>query len=324
MPVEIVLGLFFAFILMVLVIGASKKIYYRYVLKKRYFIIPRVSSKGIANIGMVISLSIAVVLLLTIVTADLVNVMFRAWAGVRVIVEGILIKIGGLLFGPIIGLCLGASIDFFTVALSGGVFHYGYLIGCMAFGLIAGLIRNIYTMSKKDNLRFAIYSTITVALFATLVFGFIYYVQINRTNEIFNLSLLGVKISLSIQHVYIIALIIFLISFAAIWLCYFVQLYFDRKNRVKKKNWYLTFIPILITILLTELIVNVIMMPAFDASISTLSYEIWFCIRLLLLVPMILLNLVIIYPVFKIVTPLIRYDYENELVESLDEPIYIY
>ncbi len=39
--------------------------------------------------------------------------------------------------------------------------------------------------------------------------------------------------------------------------------------------------------------------------------------------PMILLNMVIILPVYKIINPLMKYSYEDELVEDLDTPIYI-
>lgn len=326
-----VLILFCIFVLMVFLIGGVKKIYYRYVLKKRYFVIPRVSSKGIANIGMVISLSISVVLLLTIITADFINVMFRTWAGVRVIVEGILIKIGGLLFGPIIGLCIGASIDFFTVALSGGVFHYGYLIGCMTFGLIAGFIGNIYAMSNKNDFKYAVYSTLTLAIFAAINFLFIYLFldngltpNSNRSQIAFNFSLLGVQINLGIDLVYILGMAIFLFALGLIWICYMFQRILNKSTKKNDSKWYITFIPVFVTIVITELIVNVIMMPAFDASISTLTYEVWFCIRLLMFVPMVLLNLAIIYPVFRIVTPLIKYNYEEELVENLNEPIYIY
>lgn len=319
MSITTILALFFSFIFIILAIATVKKIYYRFVMKKRYFIIPRVSSKGIANIGMIIALSIAVIMLLTIITANLASVVFRAWAGTRVTIEGILVKISGLLFGPIIGMCAGAAIDFLTVALTGGVFHYGYLIASMSFGLIGGLIRIITTMSNRNNLKFAIYSTITSSIIGTAVCCIIWFLQ---SSEVFSVSFLGLEISLYKWQMVLIIIICILLTIITIWVCHFIQLYKLKKNP-QANNWFSIFIPILITILLTEIIVNVLMMPTFDASLSTLSYETWFLIRLLLLVPMIILNLCIIYPIFKIVVPMMRYNYEDELVEDLDQPLFI-
>ena len=119
------------FIGLLLIIFIAKKIYYRFVLKKKLYLIPRPTTKGIATIGVTLALSIAVVILLILVTADLASVIFRLWSGTRIIVEAILIKIGGLLYGPIIGMCLGAAVDFLCVALTAGVFNIGYFKYCV-------------------------------------------------------------------------------------------------------------------------------------------------------------------------------------------------
>ena len=86
-----------------------RKIYYYFVRKQRYYIFPKISVKGITNIAMVISISVATILLLTIVTAGVLAIICRAYPGWRVTIEGILIKIGGLLFGPIIGIFIGGT-----------------------------------------------------------------------------------------------------------------------------------------------------------------------------------------------------------------------
>ena len=65
------------------------------------------------------------------------------------------------------------------------------------------------------------------------------------------------------------------------------------------------------------------MLPSFDAELSTIPFEQWVVIRGLLLVPMTLLNIAIIFPIFKIVVPLINYDYTKELVEPISTPIYV-
>ena len=97
-------------------------------LKKRFYILPKVGIKGIASIAMVIAISISIIILLTVITADIMGVVFRAWPGTRITIEGMLIKIGGLMFGPFLGIFIGALTDLLSVALTAGVFHYGYLM----------------------------------------------------------------------------------------------------------------------------------------------------------------------------------------------------
>jgi len=55
-----------------------KKIYYSIRFQKRFYIIPKTSVKGISNIAMVISISVAVIILLTVLSANTASVIFRA------------------------------------------------------------------------------------------------------------------------------------------------------------------------------------------------------------------------------------------------------
>jgi LytS/YehU family sensor histidine kinase len=140
--------IFLALIGCVIFLISLKKIYYRFRLKKRYYIFPKISTKGISNIALVISISAAIILLLTLVTAGFMGILFRAYPGTRVTVEGILIKIGGLLFGPIIGVFIGGVTDLLSIALTAGMFHYGYFISACTYGLLAGFVRSIINISK--------------------------------------------------------------------------------------------------------------------------------------------------------------------------------
>ena len=123
---------FLAFFLATLVVEIIKKIYYYFKSKKRYYVFPRPSVQGIANIAMTIALSVAVLMILTFVTSNLFSVLFRAFPGSRITIEGILIKIGGLLYGPFIGMFIGGLTDLFSILLTAGVFHYGYFIAGIA------------------------------------------------------------------------------------------------------------------------------------------------------------------------------------------------
>jgi amino acid permease len=58
-----------------------KKIYYYVKFRKRFYIFPKIDSKGIANVAMIISISISIIILLTVLTAGLMGILFRAYPG---------------------------------------------------------------------------------------------------------------------------------------------------------------------------------------------------------------------------------------------------
>lgn len=314
---EIIL-IFVSFIGLLFVILISKKIYYRLHFKKRFFIIPKVGTTGIANIGMILGLSIAMILFLILVTANIASIVFRLWAGTRILVEGVLIKIGGLLFGPIIGMCLGAAIDILTITYSGGIFHFGYLMSAILFGLIGGLINMLVISTKDKELRFSIYSTLLTAVIIAIS---LIPILIGSTDK-FLFSVLNFNIELSRDAVLYILVVFPAASMLIMWLIYWIYMYKLKKNPSMKK-WYMNFAPVFVTIIITEIIINIVMMPYFDSIISPLSYDAWFMIRLGLFIPMVLLNVVIIYPVYSIIKPNMRYKYEDELVEPIKDTIYI-
>jgi len=319
-PLTVIL-IFLIFIALLFFIMIIKKLIYRYKYKKRYFIIPHVSSKGVTNIGMMIALTVTIIMFLMIVTANVFSVIFRAWAGSRVLIEGILIKIGGLLFGPIIGMCLGVATDFLTVAITGGIFHYGYLIAAAGFGLIGGIVRSITNMSKSKNINFAIYSTILIVGLCGTVIALVYESLLPDTGS-FTVDILSYSLTLTLNQIILILSLFAAITVLIVWVSYFVYIWWKKKYP-KKENWFLKFIPVLIVIVLSEILINVLMMPAFDATISTLGYNAWFTIRVLLLIPSVLLNIAIIFPIFKVIGPIVKYNYEDELIEQLNKPLEI-
>ena len=302
------------FIGLLLIIFIAKKIYYRFVLKKKLYLIPRPTTKGIATIGVTLALSIAVVILLILVTADLASVIFRLWSGTRIIVEAILIKIGGLLYGPIIGMCLGAAVDFLCVALTAGVFHIGYFITAIFFGLIGGLIRKLLTTKKMKYFWFSIYSTIISICLAIATIFLVYFT--NTTQTKFDVSMLGIEIELTLNQIILIFIVSIILPIIILWSCYCIYKW-QLKNKKIKSNWFGVFAPIFMTIAISEVFCNILFIPVFDAMLSPLNYQTWFLIRLLLFIPMVIVNLVILLPVYKIIRPIIKYNYEDDIVDDV-------
>ncbi|MBU3830546.1 MAG: hypothetical protein H9897_00070 [Candidatus Ureaplasma intestinipullorum] len=322
------LFIFIAFLIALLVASIIKKIYYRLRYKKRFYILPKVGIKGIASVAMVIAISISIIIFLTVITADIMGVVFRAWPGTRITIEGILIKIGGLLFGPFLGMFIGALTDLLSVSLTAGVFHYGYLVASMAFGLISGLISEIYMNARRKNIQAAVWSTIILVFADILV---ILYLFLDLGKNDINIEFLGLNIDVAPNLLIGIIAGFIVFGVLVIWIgLYFYNKRIKTNNTlltqrqiINKKTWYLNFSMILTCSIVTDALINVLMMPKFDAELSSLLYEQWIAIRGVLFIPEVVLNMLIIFPIFKIVTPLINYNYHEDLVEDKNIPVYV-
>ncbi|MDE5767422.1 MAG: hypothetical protein K2H56_02625 [Malacoplasma sp.] len=327
---------FLAFFIVTTAVASLKKVYFFFRFKKRYYVFPRPSIQGIANIAMVIALSVAVLLLLTFVTSNAFSVLFRAFPGSRVTIEGILIKIGGLMFGPFIGTFIGALTDLLSILMTAGIFHYGYFISAMAYGLMAGLIRTIFSFWKQNKTWYATVATLISGLTFFFTSLFIFLIKQNEggfTHSIlpFNPEIIPSDLLITIFGGFTILLII------GIWiLCLFSNKYRKWKNQItfrknesikpnKKpvKSYFNNMCLILMCALTTEVLINVLLMPSFDADLSTLGYDNWFLIRFTIFIPMIAFNFIIIYPVYVVISPIINWDYRKELSEDYKIPFYV-
>ena len=212
---------FVCFVALVFLILLIKKIYYRYRWHRRFYIVPRIRIKGITNVAMTISLSISIILLLTVITSGFLGVIFRAYPGFRVMIEGILIHIGGLLFGPFIGLIIGGITDLLSVALTAGMFHYGFFIISLAYGFIAGLYKSMLISFKNNTFKYSIFaSLIYVAIVALIcVYIFIQPYQ-NFKISLFSKDFIIEKWMLILPPVItagLVLIIIWIVTFATNW-----------------------------------------------------------------------------------------------------------
>ena len=93
---------------------------------------------------------------------------------IRVSFEGVLVKIAGFTFGPIVGLISAFATELAVVVFVPTYFHYKYLIVLMAFGFFAGLVRVFRQNSTNDRWAiFALYTGIISFALLTLLFFFL-------------------------------------------------------------------------------------------------------------------------------------------------------
>ena len=99
--------------------------------------------------------------------------------------------------------------------------------------------------------------------------------------------------------------------------------YFVSKKSIKKwvKNQIMIFCRVISLVFISQVIVHLFMLPVFDADISTLSYSHCITITSLLFVPLVLGNIIVIWPIYKIIYPLVAYKYEQDLIEDIHIPL---
>ncbi|QZX49039.1 Asp-tRNA(Asn)/Glu-tRNA(Gln) amidotransferase subunit GatC [Mycoplasma sp. E35C] len=334
---------------LVVFLAMAKKLYYFFVRKKRYYTIPRVSVTGMTNIAMVIAIAVAIILLISAVTGGLASILFRVYPGTRVSIETVLVKISGLLFGPIIGMISGVIIDLLAVTLSAGFFHYGYFVVAVLTGLISGMIRALLTTSKYSkyrNFSLSIYLSVLVliSIFAT-TFLISSMPEIVAKNG-FDLSIPGIadtKISSTIFNWIIIGFGISTIIF--IWVTFLVyrlttfnhsnnlsgfshktQPHSNHKSIIRidaRKNWYSSLVSLVSLATINATLINLFFLPIFDKEITGQPYAFWISIRLIVSPSLFLIDIIVIYPVIMIIQPIMKYNYEDELIEDLNTPLFI-
>ena len=238
-PTLCVVLIFVAFFLVVVIVSIIKKLYYRFRWHKRYYIIPRVGIRGITSIAMTIALTVAIILVLAFLTAGLLAILFRAYPGWRIVIEQFLIQLGGLLFGPFIGLIIGALTDLLTVALTSGMFHYGYFIICMAYGLIGGLISSLLNGRKKYNLvNFSLWSTLIMAV---LTAAYCLYINFAGT-EVYVISVFSLDLSISKYIIIWIVSGFMILSVAVVWVILGICRQDDIKLQVLKNHYNVAYV----------------------------------------------------------------------------------
>jgi hypothetical protein len=91
---------------------------------------------------------------------------------------------------------VGAVTDLLSVALTAGMFHYGYFIAAILYGLLGGLIRSVINITHGKQVEFLFISTIIIILVMALSIMYINLVDLGVTGT-FSGTVLGLNIVLT-------------------------------------------------------------------------------------------------------------------------------
>jgi hypothetical protein len=79
-----------------------------------------------------------------------------------------------------------------TVALTAGMFHYGFFFSAVAYGFFAGLVRTLINYSKKNSILFTTLATVIAMIVMVLT-----NIYVSLFTEVFQFDFLGIGTTFS-------------------------------------------------------------------------------------------------------------------------------
>lgn len=283
-----------------------KKIFFRFWLQQNFLMFPSLNINTISSIAMIIATNTAIIFTITFLTHNLLGIIFQIYPGSRLLIETILIKIGGSLYGPVIGILIGLLTDLLTVVLTSSVFNYGYLLAAVFNGFLGGFIYMFGGSQSKKKWKKWQNAFFVTALMAITAIAYYFF---HNAALIANGGSNGGEISLNIFSQtfkfpswffpsFLIAIATVLLFSLGLCLCFSSNKLFPEISK-KAEKWN-TILRLTILNFLSYILVDIITLPLFDIKISTLPFEQFFIMRNFFLIPSVFFSSLIIWKIFKL------------------------
>ncbi len=241
---------------------------------------------------------------------------------IRISFEGLMIKITGFIFGPIVGVISGVITDFLCMLFIPSYFHVAYIIVMASYGFVSGMTCVFNNKVKRNKWILFLMSNIFIISFIALMMFFTIDFPTDKINIYKN-------VYVSKKIMIVILAISALISLMFQLIIFIVYLVFKAKNKftflntskkfdyaTKQKKPFLNenIIAILFLSMITEYYVSSLITPWGDISLVTTSsgsstdngYGALLLYRITEAPIKILLNTAIIYTTWRAISPLIK------------------
>ena len=141
--------------------------YFRFAKQSFYSYSISLQIRSILGVSLLSAVSVAIVFTFSQFSSVMVI------PSVRVAFEGILVKVAGFLFGPVVGIVSAIVTELAVLIFVPTYFYHKFLLILMSFGAFSGLVRVFLTSKAKTNgLLTLIY--LGIALFFVLTLFFFY------------------------------------------------------------------------------------------------------------------------------------------------------
>lgn len=283
----------------------GKKLYYRFTTNQEYIIIPKLETHGISSVSMITAMNIALIITISMLSNQMMGWLFKIYPGARFLVENILIKIGGILFGPIIGAFIGFSTDLLTVILTSSVLNYGYFVSAIMNGFLGGLINLLIRMKDPKKHKPAILAG-AMAIGSLIYLGILLHSN-HGGDSLYRVQFLSLSFSLHWALIFVFVALMLSVALIYLWIS---VLAFNRVNEeefrdvawVHKYSKMYEFFLIFVVNCSIYLIVDAVALPLFDIKLSALPYEQFLVARIVTSIPSVILFTNIIWYIYKLHT----------------------
>lgn len=250
----------------------------------------RFTTKNIAYISMMIAVSVSVTVVISI------TLPITVFPPIRVAFTGIMIKITGMFFGPIVGIIVGLITEMLCLMFVPSYIHVAYFLVSIGFGFFAGLsgVTSLFTGNRKWY---------TFAIINLYIIGFTVVMFIISTNFTEESSIFGFVIEpTTLPTIFIIMMGI---TLSLIWLVAIIL------QLTKKGEWLEFVLPVILLCIVTETCCTLLLASWGDAGFlgipSRANGYISMVVTRLLMVPFkILFNTIVLTTVTIVLKPLIK------------------
>ncbi|ASP27803.1 hypothetical protein SCORR_v1c00280 [Spiroplasma corruscae] len=260
------------------------------VLKERYHGI-RFTTKNIAYITMFTAINVSVTVVISL------TIPITVFPPIRIAFEGVMVKITGFIFGPIIGVMVAIITEVLVMIFVPSFIHPAFIIVVISFGFIAGIGSSLLRLGKGYN---------WVNMFLINLFFIIFAVFILVITDYYSgeISLFGLSVTKEIYKWFFTGSILICVFF--IWLIYFTLLF---KKNTKALH---VLLPIILFATASEYLSTSIISAWGDAGFlgieGSKGYSAMLISRLVQAPLKILFNSTVLYFAYKAVHPLIKRD----------------
>ncbi|WP_342252580.1 ECF transporter S component [Spiroplasma endosymbiont of Amphibalanus improvisus] len=138
----------------------------------------RLSTKNITYIALLSATSVTFTVIISIILP------ITVFPPVRIAFEGVMVKITGYLFGPIVGALSGLITEMLTILFIPSFIHISYLIVIISYGFLAGLFSAFNNAVGKQKWIFYFFVNVVMMLTAILACVLIY----NNNSTLFGID----------------------------------------------------------------------------------------------------------------------------------------
>lgn len=259
----------------------------------------RLTTKNIAYIAMLSTVSVVTTVVIALYMPAAVL------PPIRIAIEGLMIKITGYIFGPVIGILCALITDILVMMFVPSYIHPAYIVTVIGFGFISGIAGDLRRMFHQKSWILILITNIFIIGFGTTALVMTYYAPQFADFAVDEVPFTkNVPIKKWIMMLIIsIGTVLILVVVWATWM-YFRFIKKDTKG-------FNDLVPIILLAVINEYIVTVLIASWGDVSLltnRTEDYGLAMIPRLAMAPIKIFFNTVIIYITWKTIRPLINED----------------